>query len=322
MTTPTPMPGTAPSTGNSAGAQALTAAGIQLPSTLSSGKSQFGLGTLSGSPVSVGGLLPVLGKDGSLITPSKDGTYTAEQVMQAFASASPAVIAQIQHQLMLGGFYSANGYMPNYGIVNKEDLDAFSKAVQTSAQTGGSLSEYLARQAKFGEYQGVAAAMGQQKPLQIQKADPLQLGALIDSTYKSLTGKKPTDAEKAGFVAAYNAAYSQLQRDNYNAQAAAQTPAVDTTYSTAPVEGGTGLQGLNPLVAHDTSMDSLSQTPDAANLAKEPTAPPTAGSFTQQDFDPQAFADNYVRSHATGQVGGHDAANTFDMFLNILKGIG
>lgn len=338
MTSPTPQPGTAPSTGNSAGAQALAASGINLPDVSSSTKSQFGLGAVAGTPVQVGGLFPVVGKDGKAITPGKDGTYTAEQVMQAFANASPSTIAQIQHQLILGGFYGSSSYTPNYGILNADDLKAFANATTVAAQTGGNLNEYLNRQAKFGEYQGVAAAVAQNggKPRTIQKADPLQLSSLIEKEFQSLTGRKPTDAERSGFVAAYNAAYTQIQNSNYDsAAAAAGNAATVPSYSSAPPDYLTphpadthgGLAGFIGQAVNGTvdAANSLLAGQDMQNLQAEPQVPTQAGAgtVTQQDFDPAAFAEQYVREHATGETDAHDVASQFSNFLQIVqKGVG
>jgi hypothetical protein len=335
MTTPTPQAGPKPNTGNSAGAQALAASGITLPD-LASGKSQFGLGTLSSAPVQVGGLFPVVGKDGAPVTPGQGGTYTAEQIVQSFASASPSTIAQIQHMLILGGFYGSSSYTPNYGVLNKEDLDAFTKATTVAAQTGGSLAEYLTRQAKFGEYQGVAAAMNLNggKPRQIQKADPLALSAMITKEFQALTGKKPTDAERAGFIAAYNNAFTALQNSNYDSLAAAQGqgPSASSDYSSAAPDyvhpqadtnGPLGFLGAG-VNAVGNAVNTILGKQDAANLQAEPQAIPgqTPGAATQQDFDPQSFAENYVRQHATADVGAHDVAGQFANFLTLLKGIG
>lgn len=318
MTTPTPAPHP---TGNSAGAQALAASGITLPD-LASGKSQFGLGAISGTQVQVGGLFPVVGKDGKAITPAAGGTYTAEQIVQAFASASPSTIAQIQHMLILGGFYGSSSYTPNYGVLNKEDLDAFTKATTVAAQTGGNLAEYLTRQAKFGEYQGVAAAINANggKPRTIEKADPLALSSMIEKEFQTLTGRKPTDAERAGFIAAYNTVFETMQNSNYDSAEAAQGSGqtVDSNYSSAPVTG------FDPNKIGPDRAGELNAMLDQSNLMAEPQIVPgqAPGVSVQQDWDPQSFAENYVRTHATGETDAHDVAGQFSNFLTLLKGIG
>lgn len=337
---PTPAPGPAPTptprpapTGNSAGAQAFKASGITLPDVGSS-KSEFGLGPLSTAPVQVGGLLPVMGKDGKAVTPGQGGTYTAEQVMRAFASASPSLVAQIQHMLMLGGFYGApkaNGelpYTPNYGVLNPQDLDAFAKATSTAAQTGGDLREYLGRQAKFGEYQGVAAAInanGAGKTRLITKADPLALASTIEKEYQTLTGRKPNEAERAGFIAAYNAAYTQFQNNKYDSEAAAAAgtgPSASTDYSTAAPPPISGFDGTHFSDHLSSDGPALTQAQDQANLGREPQIIPgsTPSAVTQQEFDPAAFAEQYVREHATGETDAHDVASQFKSFMNIIQG--
>lgn len=315
MTTPT---------GNTPGAQALAQSGITLPSAGNS-KSIYGLGNVSGQQVNVGGLLPIVDSSGKPVTPqiqgqTTDGTYTAEQVMAAFAHASPQTIAQIQHMLMLGGFYSSASYTPNYGVLNADDLTAMGKAVTTAAQTGADLNEYLARQAKFGEYTGVAAAMGQNKPREIKKADPLQLGSMIEKEFQDLTGRKATPAEKAGFIAAYNAAYTQAQQDAYNSADKAAGGGVDTAgYNTAPLPD-VGMGGLNPSVAHDTSIDALNERQTAVQFSQEPQQPAQATTYTTQDFDPAAFAEEFVKQHAGAETGAHDIASQFSNFLSIVNG--
>jgi hypothetical protein len=305
MTTPTPAPGATP-TPTGRGAQARVDAGVLAPVGGVGGKSQFGLGQLSGAPIVLGGLLPV--------TPNADGTVTAEDVLKAFATAPAPLVAQIQHLLMLGGFYSSKSSVPNYGVLNKDDIDAFTQATSTAAQTGADLNEYLQRQAKFGEYTGAAAA-AVQKAQVIQKADPLALAGLIDQEFKKLTGKKATPQERAGFIAAYNATFTAKQNADYAAQTAAQGPVGDPNYNTAPV------QAFDPLKIGPDRAEALNAQVDQSNLMAEPTAPATPAAVTTQDFDPSAFAEQYVRENAGASTGAHDLSNQFQSFLSILGGI-
>jgi hypothetical protein len=321
VTTPQPTPSgptPAPSGPAPSGAQALRSdAGILAPVAAQGKGSKYGLGTLSGSPVNTGGLLPV-----------NAANPTAEDVVAAFAKASPATIAAIQHQLVLGGFYNSN-YSPNYGLVNSQDIDAFAKATSTAAQTGADLSQYLGRQAKFGEYQGVAAALSNNgKPRTISKADPLALSALIEKEFQALTGRKPNAGERAGFITAYNAVFTASQNANYDSAAAAQAPPVDASgYSTAPQtpfgnfqDTGGAVGGVIGALKAATANVYNAQA-DQANLAKEPSAPTMPGVATQQDFDPTAFAENYVKQNAGKEVGAHDITSQFSNFLHIIGGI-
>ena len=311
MTSPSPS---LPTGGAQSGAgnKYLDEAGIIAPEAGANSRSKFGLnGSIAGAKVTVGVLFPV--------TTDSAGQATAEQVMEQFAKASPGVKAQIQHMLMLGGFYSASASSPNYGVLSKADLDAMAEAVTTAAQTGADLGDYLTRQAKFGQYTGAAAALGSSGQV-IKQADPLALAAQIDAEYQRLTGKKATPSERAGFIAAYQAAYKQFQQ-NATAAAAAQGGTVDTSgYSTArPIELPTFDATMSP--DRYDEMVAYADQRDAENLALQPTAPADGTDTTVDEFDPAAFAEQYVRQNAAASTGAHDLTSTFSNFLQILGGI-
>lgn len=319
-TTPTPRP-------SGQGAQdLLSSAGILAPVTGSGGKSQFGLGNLADSMVTVSSLLPVV-VDGTLLKPDKDGKYRAEDVAKAFAQASPGVKAQIQVLLAQGNIFYKGDYQPNPGVVNGPDIDAFVGALQTSALTGADLTDYLGRQAKFGTYTGIAQNMTQQQKKPLEKADPLALAGTIDAEFQKITGRKATAGEKAGYIAAYNNAYAHFQQQGQ--QQAQEVVDPNLGYSTAPVQvadphpsGGGGMFGIAG--AFKTAASAVQNAgADAANLAKMPTAPALPDGTPQsiQDFDPLAFAEQYVHEHASTDSDTHALTGTFSNFLTLLNGI-
>jgi hypothetical protein len=321
VTSPTPQPGAAPSAGR-AGAVAKQALGsLVVAPTGGSNKSKFGLGSLASEPVNVGGLFPVMAAN-----------PTAEDVMSAFAKSDPGTIAQIQDMLKRGGFYSTSNYNPHYGVLNPEDIAAFTKATTTAAQTGSDLNQYLTSQAKVGDYQGVAAQIQnqQKKPEVITRANPADLGALIDKEYQAIVGKKPTASERAGFISAYNAFYTQAQKDQYAAQSPAQalTPEQQTAsdfYNDPLAQAATARGNLpgdpvspgNLRLADETGQMPQPQAPDPTSLLTQ-----AAPQVTTTDApSPATFAENYVRNQHPAQAGAHDITGQFSNFLNILKGI-
>lgn len=389
MTTPAPVPSGAQS---GSGVPYMDPSLLTLPDVGGASKgSPYGLsGAVANMPINVGSLLHIN---------KPPGQITANDVMEAFAHADPGTIAQIQSYLYKGGNFYKSGTQwsdINIGVLNPDDLDAFRKAVDTAAQTSADLSDYLRRQAAFGVYQGVsgrvigrtggvAAAAASGQALRVETPNPMNLVPYIEEEYKKLTGRKPTASEKAGFVAAYTAAYRQIQVDNYTREYAAANAAAGTgpgAASSAPpgyeklvgssrnVAGGLGKSYVGKLTPAEQAQQELNYSvelglPDmgvanliaggipsevnvrrAAENAKRyaqdqqflaladqpmPGMPgygtggaAAASSFQtvqqEQNFDPAAFAENYVRTHAVGEAGGHDAANTFDMFLNILRG--
>ena len=56
----------------------------------------------------------------------------------------------------------------------------------------------------------------------------------------------------------------------------------------------------------------------APTLAVPQIPQDATGEVIEQDFDPGAFAEQYVRENATAEVGANDLTNTFQNFLNII----
>ncbi len=315
MTTPRPTPGPP-----ARGAQSiLSDAGVDallLPT--GSSKSKYGLGVLAADPVNVGGLFG----------PVTNSTMTAEEVVKMFAtSLDRGTIAQIQQMLLQSRVFYPADYMPHYGQLNAQDIAAFAKATETAAQTGSDLQEYLRRQAKFGEYNGVAAAMGNNgKPRVIQKHDPLRLQTLIDAEFKQITGRKATDAERAGFVAAYNAAFSQAQNAKYDSVVEGGGDGALRSFASpdfVPVPEQTGgAFGFGNLaqVGGAVMQNARIAEADEQNMAAQPVAPDSPASVVDQEWDPESFAENWVREQAAGDGGAHDVANQFSNFLSLLGG--
>lgn len=230
MTTPLAP---SPSTPNQQTAsQALAASGIDAAALAPPGgksKSLYGLGDLAGIEVNIGGLLR------SLIGQK----VTAEQAVAAFAKADRSdptnldhdLVAQIQQKLLYAGFYSDPKYRPRFGVIDPEDIAAFKSAVAVSAQTGSDLNAYLTAKASDGQFQGIAAAIqtAQADVRQIKHANPQDLGAVLQAQFTRTLGRKPTAAEMAGFVAAYDHASTALQQQAYQSIADAKNAASTTT---------------------------------------------------------------------------------------------
>jgi hypothetical protein len=285
----------------------------------------------------------------------------AEQAIQYLLQhLTPDQIAQYQSYMWKGGLYGSKP-APNLGVWGPDDLNALQTALSTVGQLtytddtgthGPELMEYLRRQAAYGVYSGIAnavhsrnAAVDASGKVTVTQADPKALAQQIDAEFKALTGRKATNAEKAGFVAAYNAAYKASVIANVQAdmgQAGLDLPAPPLPFTPkdklpqipAIVAGAdpfattnAGIAGANTAIA---AQNAQGQAADQQFLALAdqpmPGQPGSAGASggltvsTQQAWDPNAFAESYVREHAAGEVGGHDASSVFNSFLNILKG--
>lgn len=351
-------------------------AAVVAPVTGGGASSMYGLdSSIAKAPVIVGGLFPVN---------NADGTMTAEEVMKALAHADPGTIAQIQSWLYKSGQFYSNGKKwqdIDLGVLSPDDISAMGKAITSAAQTGASLTDYLQRQAAWGVYSGAgtgqggssgATSMSGSKILSIDVADPKKIGAIIDSEFRQLLGHKPSPAERAGFIAAYQAAERQRQISNYNraidattgGSAAGMTPAhlppqlepydpaaaaladdpgalrAMGQESSAATKGlvNTPL-GLNPyadnaernraamtrdqeLVAQDQRYLALANQP----LPGMPGYSTSGGSSSvttvaqQSQYDPVAYADEWINTHHTAEAGAHSATDVFSNFLNIIKG--
>lgn len=355
------------SPGSQGGAQSPLDASILEPETSgSSGGSMYGLGSVKDMTVDL---------DGNQVK-------AEDAIQRVLQQSSPSQIAQIQSYLWKGGFYSDNADAPNLGVWGPDDIKALGDVVSTSAQTNVPVMDFLRRSAAYGVYTGIAGAVSghngsvsQSARLEIRQADPKALAQNIDRAFKELTGRRASKEEKAGFVAAFNAAYKAAQTANFEAQYGsidpldpgaapmppeylptappgapdiphgrfgfgavregiqrAQSYAANAAFTEANGGGSFGnLVGLayQNVLNSEENARRYQADQQFLQLADQPMwdqgggsfgSGSGSGTFTTQDFDPQAYAESYVRDHATGEVGGHDAATTFNMFLNILRG--
>lgn len=349
------------SPGTQGGAQGIDATILEPEGSGSTGGSQYGLGAAKDLTVDLDG------------NPLK-----AEDAMQRLLQqSSPSQIAQLQSYLWKGGFYGDSADPPNLGVWSPDDRKALADVVSIAGQTNVPVLDYLRRSAAYGVYTGIAGAVhghggsvSASGRLEVQQADPKTLAVNIDRAFKELTGRKASPAEKAGFVAAFNAAYRASQVANYESQygsidpevpGAAPLPPEYLQTAPTPPHGGlfnvgeaavAGLQfgmenkafidangGPNALNLMGLAGQNVLNNEENARryqadqqfleLADQPMWDQGGGmtgggmgssSFTTQDFDPQAYAESYVREHAIGEVGGHDASTAFSTFLAILNG--
>lgn len=224
---------------------ALSASGIDpsLLGTTASSKSKFGLGTLSGETVN--------GVQALLNSLAGAKNVTAEQAVQAFASAANDprdvdLVAALQQKLLLAGLYTDPKYTPRYGVIDPQDITAFSKLVTVGAQTGADLNAYLTAKASDGQYRGIAAAItsAQADVRQIKHANPLDLQSVLQAAYQKVNGTKATPEQIAGFVAAYDHSTTALQQQSYDQISAAKNVMPDTSASPA-LQAALGSQDPN-----------------------------------------------------------------------------
>lgn len=229
---------------------------------------------------------------------------------------------------------------------------------KTGKAVGGmDLSDYLRRQAAFGVYQGVtqgahASRSSTEDTLTLSTPDPKALGSVIDAEYKRLTGRKPSPSERAGFVAAFTAAHKQLQISNFTSLHPGTGEQGPGEFSTAAPQYEQVPDELKDQNAADTMLITNPGITDAENarrqsilkrnaalhqtdqeflaLADQPM-PGMGGAAAggasalstvnvQEDYNPTAFADEYIRNHNLGETGAHDATGVFSMFLNMISG--
>lgn len=361
------------------GNQYLTDAGILAP-TGGGGSSMYGLNSQIAKA-------QVLGSPFPTADPSKP--VTAEEVMKAFAeSSNPALIAQLQMYLYKGGFYGSSVRWQdiNLGVIRPDDLSAMAGAVEVAAQTQSDISDYIKRQAAWGVYTGSTSLKGSSRSGSgfgasvaasetFTKSDPKAIGAMLDKEFKQILGHKPSAAERAGFIAAFQAAERQNFEQNLRARYAATTGAGSpqpVSGSSAPpdyeqlidapgdprdigenmrlaraagiasfgdldINGVTGTENTNlsraavynynvdqrnaVLRAQDNAFLALADQPLPGMVGYGASAAGAGAGVNvieQTDFDPQAWADEWIQQHHTAEAGAHSATDKFEMFLNLL----
>lgn len=347
MTSPSPTP--APTSASIGGIT------LSVPSGASSGSSSsgdlYGLGAWGSQKVAVGNLpLPA-----QLIV-GTDGTLTGDDLVKGFASADPQSIASIQRALYLGGYYSAKGYQPSYGIIKPEDVAAFGQAVTVAGQSQQPLSDVLLSGAKYGTVAGVAAARSQTTAAKAQVAtitlpNQQDLEATAMQAFQQQLGRKPTAAEAAAFASSYRAMSAGMQRANNQAQydlttSGGQTAGLTAAEAQADTNHALGVGDTIPGHPVDTSaVDALGPAkvvPDitdptspsfsqqlqslqtvAQEVAQQALPDTTGGGLTQitqeSPESPDVAAMNFARNENPNRAAAKDTATAFDSFLNILS---
>lgn len=340
--TPTPQPTPGPDSGVGPGGIVLT-----LPQATGTAKgSKYGLGSWGAEAINPGDL-PFLT---SLLAEGK--TPTGDDIVKAFAHANPEQIATIQHAMLMGGHYYQNkSFLPQYGIISGPDIAAFASAVQTAGKSGMAVSDLLERSAAYGAAAGVAQAQQQQQAAAkatITLPNTQDLEALATKAAQAVLGHKAKPEEIAGFAAMYRAMVAAQQRSQNQQRYDAHTPALPGALAntdpsklvgdatTNPdiqgaqrVGGAHGDEGVRdvktvtpaePMPFSDQvgNLMSLGQAVASAQQAGQPVTGLTQ--YTQDATEsPDVAAENYFRNLHPDQAAGSDTANTFNVFLGLLR---
>lgn len=320
--------------------------------TGSTSTSLYGLGQWGDQTVDPGDL-PFLS---SIIATGQ--TTTGDAIVRGFASASPGDVATIQHALLMAGYYTAN-YTPRYGVVGPQDVAAFGHLVTTAGQSGQPVAALLVQGAAYGAQAGIAAAQaetqGAAKVAQVRLPNATTLEAAATAAFQKELGHKAGPQEAAAFAAAYRAMSAGMQRTANQAMYDATTPdqtiaggvvgnpqkLVERALTTPEQRLAMSQQNnpnLSPILAHELGTGhappeippaSLSdQIGGLMKLGQDITDPGSAAPTgltqieTETPVDPRTAAINYARNAHPNAAAANDVANVFDLFLNLLSGVG
>lgn len=146
--------------------------------------------------------------------PIPSAPLNATQTIKAFTGLNGSQLAQIQDQLYRAGYYSAN-YVPKYGQLNGEDIQAFRSMMigLASNPSQATLGTYLQSAAQAGDSHG----LGRRTPLVVKLANPDDLRVTLQKTVQDLYGGNLAENDVQNFISAYQSSQAAEQTAAYTA---------------------------------------------------------------------------------------------------------
>lgn len=248
------------------------------------------------------------------IQTDSSGHATAQQIIEAFAHASPGAIAELQTKLYQAGAYSGT-YNPmlHPGLIRPEDLAAFASTVKVAAQqstpeTPMNLGDYLQASASFGAQTGKAAAsmnFGTDTHV-VTHQNRNMLNLTADSVAQQVLGRKADAGERARFAAFFDKTDIGRQMAVYNAQdasiAANYQRQLDQAGGDATTPDAAGNAARPAITPFSISEDPASQGPAPASQGVDQFAQAIGGQESGGAADPYALKANSAGAEGKYQV--------------------
>lgn len=184
------------------------------------------------------------------------------EAAQGFYKLPEDQIAELQHKLYAGHFYSddyysGRGKTPAYGVADEDSYSAWKRALIRAARSGQPIGDVLGAAGAAGVAAGPVA-----EPLVIQLTSPTDLRAIYEAASIKLTGRKPAEGDVTAFIAEQQATEMTAQQAAYKAGGAGLPGGPGGTVTRPPSPEAAATAEVRQRQPGETGAHDLSRTFD------------------------------------------------------------